>query len=344
MTAPTIYTHADQDGPGYENHTLHWLRILKACLVDGYPGKPAAGWSLVYDDIDIDNANATVVGTKAIFKSASGNTIWMIEPAEDTSFDATFKLSLCEQAFSDGSVTGAVSGSQSSANPGGHPLHFLGRRSAPFNWVVLATPETFILSSRDTHWTYSVNAANGWANSMTLYVGKMKDLRPGVPEKAKSIIFGGAVTSNTGSSATSNWSSTGHGVGILRGVDGGLPLGDLRCRYGFEGQSSGFQDGQQLGPVYELKEVPIICHDPEYNNVSGLSYVLIGKLYGFKTIAGGESANYHRYFLPSVDPLIQSTDNRFEKPGHLTPGDHGYISINSHNGALISLNPADWSD
>lgn len=52
MGAPTIYSWSDAGAPAYLgsanldkiNHTLN---ILKACLVDGYGSKPAAGWSLI---------------------------------------------------------------------------------------------------------------------------------------------------------------------------------------------------------------------------------------------------------------------------------------------------------
>ena len=42
----TVYTSSDLNGPGLiSGLTGSFISILDACLVNGYTGKPAAGWS-----------------------------------------------------------------------------------------------------------------------------------------------------------------------------------------------------------------------------------------------------------------------------------------------------------
>jgi len=50
----TVYTHFDAGAPTLSgNTTLSKVRaVLKACLVDGYGGKPAAGWTMPHDVTD----------------------------------------------------------------------------------------------------------------------------------------------------------------------------------------------------------------------------------------------------------------------------------------------------
>jgi hypothetical protein len=50
MSAPTIYRSDDPGAPDTTNDVKNGVyEILKACLVDGYSGKPGAGWSVVFD-------------------------------------------------------------------------------------------------------------------------------------------------------------------------------------------------------------------------------------------------------------------------------------------------------
>jgi len=50
MTAPTIYYSDDAGAPVLTNGQDAFYQVLKACLIDGYGSKAAAGWSVVYDD------------------------------------------------------------------------------------------------------------------------------------------------------------------------------------------------------------------------------------------------------------------------------------------------------
>ncbi|WP_028579440.1 hypothetical protein [Desulfogranum japonicum] len=49
MGAPTVYRWDDTDAPVVMLGIGYAIELLKACLVDGYGDKPAAGWSLEFD-------------------------------------------------------------------------------------------------------------------------------------------------------------------------------------------------------------------------------------------------------------------------------------------------------
>lgn len=50
MTAPTVYYSTDAGVPVLSDKQDQFYQIFRACLVDGYGTKAAAGWSVVYDD------------------------------------------------------------------------------------------------------------------------------------------------------------------------------------------------------------------------------------------------------------------------------------------------------
>ena len=51
MTAiPVVYKSSDPGAPALSNYNNSLYEVVKSCLVDGYPGKDAAGWSVVYDE------------------------------------------------------------------------------------------------------------------------------------------------------------------------------------------------------------------------------------------------------------------------------------------------------
>jgi len=61
--AVTVYSSADANGPGPLANAAGWMiSILDACLVDGYAGKPAAGWTKPF------SSSATL----AVYKQGTG--------------------------------------------------------------------------------------------------------------------------------------------------------------------------------------------------------------------------------------------------------------------------------
>lgn len=54
-TPATIYQYGDSGAPetrdDWEESPAYFMEVMKACLVDGYGNKPAAGWAVVYEDM-----------------------------------------------------------------------------------------------------------------------------------------------------------------------------------------------------------------------------------------------------------------------------------------------------
>lgn len=66
MAAPIVYRWDDTSAPVARGESRSMVDILRACLVDGYGTKPAAGWTLEYINVTEDKAafrNNPVTGT-----------------------------------------------------------------------------------------------------------------------------------------------------------------------------------------------------------------------------------------------------------------------------------------
>ena len=84
--APTIYRYDDVGAPVITDGRDRLYQILKACLIDGYGSKAAAGWSVVYDDwsgsgvFTITNALQTgVLGLKWLDNAGYGPGMFVCE-------------------------------------------------------------------------------------------------------------------------------------------------------------------------------------------------------------------------------------------------------------------------
>lgn len=74
MTAPTIYRWDDPGAPSLTNAGSAVYEIIKACLVDGYSGKPAAGWATLYDSWGSN-------GRASIQNSGKSGVLGMLRPS-----------------------------------------------------------------------------------------------------------------------------------------------------------------------------------------------------------------------------------------------------------------------
>jgi len=101
----TIYTAADPYGPGYmHGNSGSLVSILNACLVNGYTGKPAAGWTKPLPDVS---------GVYACYKQATGSNMTLF--INDNGPNVT---SLGSEAWAVGweSMTSLTSGSANTNN------------------------------------------------------------------------------------------------------------------------------------------------------------------------------------------------------------------------------------
>lgn len=105
MAAPTYYKHTDPgissnwpsarfETPSSSNKSTYYsiYEALKACLVVGYAGKPAAGWAMLFDEI------ATGTGYRYAITNAAGSGILLCRPSGYPAVDAYFRVQviICE--------------------------------------------------------------------------------------------------------------------------------------------------------------------------------------------------------------------------------------------------------
>ena len=79
MSVPNIYSSTDAGAPTFiPNDSTTWLPLLKACLVNGYTGKPGAGWTIAYEDD---------VAQTLVLRQGSGNQryLWLGNPGYSAS-------------------------------------------------------------------------------------------------------------------------------------------------------------------------------------------------------------------------------------------------------------------
>lgn len=168
---PRQYLWSDNNGPGQsvgqENPSAFMRKILKQCLVTGYAGKPAAGWSVVYETarvLYLQNPSGSVV---AAFYDAGGEGmttfIFLMENLPPNPIGDLPK------------GTNMRSGLYSTDYPGGIGYHCFGIRyhQGPIRWTVVADDRSFFFAWNDSSliqpgigsWTYSFRGL--------LYVGEL---------------------------------------------------------------------------------------------------------------------------------------------------------------------------
>lgn len=80
MGAPTVYSWDDPGAPAWTASVNSAYEVLLACLVNGYPGKAGAGWSVVYDDWvnsgNVSFTNAAQSGVLGLWHPKINNTTY----------------------------------------------------------------------------------------------------------------------------------------------------------------------------------------------------------------------------------------------------------------------------
>lgn len=90
-SSPTIYSYDDPGAPVITPGADSFYQIMRACLIDGYGSKAAAGWSVVYDDwatngvLTITNALQTgILGLKRFDEVSFGPGLFVCEAMIDS--------------------------------------------------------------------------------------------------------------------------------------------------------------------------------------------------------------------------------------------------------------------
>lgn len=168
---PRQYLWSDTNGPGQsvgqENPSNFMRRILKQCLVTGYAGKPAAGWSVIYETaraLYLQNPSGSVV---AAFYDAGGEGM--------TTFIFLMENLPPNPSGDLPKGTSMRSGLYSVDYPGTIGYHCFGIRyhMGPIRWTVIADDRSFYFAWNDQSLTSQ--GAGSWTYSFrgVLYVGEL---------------------------------------------------------------------------------------------------------------------------------------------------------------------------
>ncbi|MFD1699871.1 hypothetical protein ACFSB1_11085 [Halopseudomonas phragmitis] len=195
MSTPRLY-HRDQAGApsiSYANNRVaDWAAltlILKACLIDGYSGRPAAGWTLEDEGSDF-----------VVFRNGSQSGYFaLVQEATQASLATVYLL------YSYSGMSGGVpqgSGVKSGTAAGNSPPHkfnfaYFARAAEACSWALVADSRTFIISIASISITSPAElglATGGYsASCSTLYVGE--------DSLGQFIACGHDMTTGTGTSA-----------------------------------------------------------------------------------------------------------------------------------------------
>lgn len=265
MGAPTVYYSDDAGAPVLTNGQDAFYQVVKACLIDGYGSKAAAGWSVVYDDWAASgHASFTNAGQSGVLGLVRATTtdyppfMYVAEAMIDAQTAVNARSG--ERAITDITTDFVEGSSEVTQRPVNYRTHY------PY-WCVVAN-ENFAwvwMSNSDTLFTTVIS------QSVVSVVGfgAVRNFRGlgsvATPQLGNFVIFGGANTERVASSSLygmfhnsaifGNYSST-----VFYGLDGQiLTVGGVYCFWPFfnsqvDGQQSGI--GEQDDSIIELPLLP----------------------------------------------------------------------------------------
>lgn len=186
--AVTVYSHQDAAGPGLNltgNNLERLKQILIPCLVNGYAGKPAAGWNLIQNiaaGFSLERASGGVVNFTRPSTSIYGLHIYLAESLTSTAASPPSGQNLRSGPYS------------ASSNPSDTNRHWIGffDTYAVTGWLVLATPTAVLVHIRTTP---DVNETQT-SRVINLFLGSAK-LHSGLTGVQNMLAIGGQTTTGT---------------------------------------------------------------------------------------------------------------------------------------------------
>lgn len=190
----TIYTHHDTAGPGLNltgNNLARLLQILGPCLVNGYAGKPAAGWSLVQNLANGFTLSRAAGGAVNFTRTTQyGLMVYLMESMTSGAASPPTGQNLRSQNYS---------ASSNSSDTNRQWIAFFDTTVVK-SWLVAATADAFLLHVR---WVDSVNDL-GFGNSLTFFCGAAK-LHSGLPVAQNMTALSGQSMSVSSGSGVSSY-------------------------------------------------------------------------------------------------------------------------------------------
>jgi|GEM_PF-1583060 uncharacterized membrane protein len=190
MGAPTVYYYDDPGAPVLTNRQDAFYQIILACLVTGYGSKPAAGWSVVYDDwvnsgwLTLINSSQT--GVLGIVRAASNDHPFLF--VADGMIDATTPVNGRSGYVEISNTTVWDSSSAVLQRPASSLL------TAVSGWCVVANDDAvFMMMTSSAESLRTINVSYGFNSGASLSFGRFRDVRGLSGEVGDFSIFGGAI-------------------------------------------------------------------------------------------------------------------------------------------------------
>lgn len=172
MTAPTIYKSSDPGAPAISSFDNAVYEVLRACLVDGYPGKTAAGWLAVYDEW-IGSGIAT-------FKNAAESGVLGVVKESSTYYGSSLFIAdaMVDATHAVNARSGKVAVSDLLNLPSNGNQTRMLRSNMQSAWCVIANENFFIVYfAISESYLYQHSFSFDWSYGNMLAAGSLRSLR-----------------------------------------------------------------------------------------------------------------------------------------------------------------------
>ena len=337
MSAPIVYSHDDPGAPVFLKGAAGMREILLGCLVNGYGDKPAAGWSVVYDDWvnsgNLSITNAAQSGVLGLWHpltvyASYGPVLYVAEAMQSATQPINGRSRGVEV-----SSTAALSFNSSSYQHSAYA-----NSSDGMEWVIVATDNTaIVLMSRGSDGYLHGNPQPFFAAARDrpdmLVIGAVNHYAGLGPASAPVLgnfyVLGGSSSYN---GYSNRWGSTVR-CSMLRNNNGSLIDAE---RYALIAPMLGLNNPAEL--VYELELRPWRLYTRPGGGSVGVDNAdqtgLIPGLYGFADMASYDDADDFARFNPGVDA--------FRAPATVINKNCLYGVVGSATPVFISLAAEDW--
>ena len=325
MGSPTIYMSTDANAPQLTNYNQPTYEILKACLVDGYPGKAAAGWSVVHDDYDTNGiftiTNALQTGVMGLVKSAYGQADVNIFVA-DAMIDATHAVNARSGRSAISSIT--------DLDTRNDQHRFMHRPSWFYqNWAVIAN-ENFVilLMGRYQHYLTNVSQSSNRDYGCMLMFGAAKNPRNNDIGLGDFMVYGGFVgqawtTFRTGQQATT------YLYGYSGSVSNDVCYGFLHP-FGYSGGTRHGFSNAGSGSVAELPlQSPYLFTGTTSDERNSYQHFVVPGLFTEQTLWGNQSKDILLQNFSTKLTDIYAADKNYVLVSDLAAGPYFYVSMDA---------------
>lgn len=325
---PIIYKAADPGAPATTGHNNALYEVLRACLVDGYAGKSAAGWAAVYDEWSTTGiasfTNAAQSGVLGVIKEASSSyscTLFVADAMSDAWHAVNARSA--NNVVTD-MTTLVASGLQQR----------FGYQSSMATWCVIANENVALIwFANADQYLYDGSIGANWSSLSFLYAGSANNMRS----------LGGVSDATLGNFITVGGYKGGAYSGVGLGTSQGTVLYD-------------HSDTFNTAPVYQTIWPYSVGIQPPYASDYAGSVIAMN-FFSTEIWTGASSSASAQFLLCTIPMMLTSyyfggninvNISPLISPDLLTTtvsvaGKNGYLCpLPLTKRAFISMEPGDW--